>query len=613
MTNLCGISSAESNRTVIAYLAEDPNCWSVTPSSGKSRQMRITSSSLAASKNTKTSAEIRADRMVPSIIEVEAMSDGDVNFELSAGSLDDFLQAFVLGTWTRPMTFDRFLGAGVSITANNTIHIAGGDYTAYFTTGRRIKLEGFHTPGNNDYFQISALSYASGVTSVTISTTTLTVEAGNAYTKILDANDVIVLKSTAIRLGTGGARTIDSNGGNAFATAVAAGQLVVGQRIYIESKIGYETSDITITGLPADGDTVTISDGVDTVVFEFDNNSAYTRGHVGVTIGADADETAVNFSVAVMDSLNQRKIRLSATPGTGVVHVRNLRAEGGTISESASNLTVAAFSGGDASKVGYAVLTSVADDVLGLDRDITTDANAGSAAVTIKGSHLRNPGVLSQIIKQSFTFETGFSDVSQYFVVNGLRVGSFELKVSAGDIVTGKIGLKGKATTTRTSTLLGASPYTALGTTATEVLNATVNVGVIRKNGTTLSTALQSIELKGDASLRSLKGLSSKFPVGIAYGRLSISGKVVSYFETLEMYNHFINHETVSLSFDFADNDFNAYTFTLPALKFTADPIAPGGIDQDITEDLSFVSQRDPILNTQFLIDRWSSTLPPSA
>lgn len=61
MANLCGISSAESNRAVLRYLAEDPACWSVTPTSGKPREFRITSSSLAASKETKVSAEIRAD------------------------------------------------------------------------------------------------------------------------------------------------------------------------------------------------------------------------------------------------------------------------------------------------------------------------------------------------------------------------------------------------------------------------------------------------------------------------------------------------------------------------------------------------------------------------
>ena len=279
MANLCGISSAESNRTVITYIAEDPACWAVTPVNGKTRQMRITSSSIAATKSTKTSGEIRADRMVPSIIEVEAMSEGDVSFELSAGSLDDFLQAFVLGTWTRPMTFDKFQGAVVSITATDTVTISGGDYTAYFVAGRRVKLEGFLNAANNDYFQVASAATAGGVTTVVMTVSTLTVEAGNAYTKILDANDVVVLNNTAIRLGTGGVHAIDSNSTNAFSAAVVAGQLVVGQRIYIESKNGYETATISLTGLPADGDTITLSDGVGAIVLEFDNGDDAKEAH----------------------------------------------------------------------------------------------------------------------------------------------------------------------------------------------------------------------------------------------------------------------------------------------------------------------------------------------
>lgn len=610
MANLCGISSAESNRVVLRYLAEDPQCWSVVVSTGKPRELRFLSSSLAASKQTKVSAEIRADRMVPSIIEVGASSGGDISFELSAGSMDDFLQAFVLGTWSRPMTFDKF--TGVSVASTSTITIPGGDFTAYFVTGRRAKLEGFLTPSNNIYVQVSGVSFGSGVTTVTVVGTPLTIEVANAYTKLLDANDVVILNNTTLRLGTSGAQTIDSNGGNAFTSSISAGQLVVGQRIYIEG-LGYETGTVTFSGLPADGETVTIGDGVSTVVFEFDSNSAFVRGRVPVTIGADATATGVNLRKAILGALNERKFLVGASDAAGVVTVKNLRGTGGSIAESAANTVAVNFSGGSATKHGFAILTAVTNDVLTIDRAIATDANAGSAPVTIKGSHLRNPGILANIIKQSFSIETGFSDVSQYFLQTGLRVGSFELKVSAGDIVTGKVSFEGKATTPSSATILGTSPYTPLATTATEVLNATVNVGAIRKNGTTLSTALQSVEIKGDASLRSLKGVGSKFPVAISYGRMSVTGKIVSYFETLEMYNHFINHETVSLAFDFQDNDFNAYTFTMPAIKITSDPIAPGGIDQDIMEELNFTTLRDPTLNTQFMVDRFSSVLPPTA
>ena len=159
MANLCGTNSAESNRVILRYLAEDPTCWSVTPLVGKPREIRLTSSTLTAVKQTKIASEIRADRMVPAIIEVGAESVGDIAFEFSAGAFDDFLQSFVLGAWSRPMTLDKFKGSAVSVTANNIITIAGADYSNYFTVGRTIKLEGFLTPANNNYASISAIAF----------------------------------------------------------------------------------------------------------------------------------------------------------------------------------------------------------------------------------------------------------------------------------------------------------------------------------------------------------------------------------------------------------------------------------------------------------------------
>lgn len=613
--NQCGLQAAESNRAAIRYLKEDNDCWGVTPASGTSRELRITSSSLSATKDTVVSNELRADRMVGDVIEVSASSGGEINIEFSAGSLDDFMQAFVLGAWTRPMGFDKFEGSKVGIVdagAATTITIAGGDYTSYFVTGRVVKTEGFILPQNNNYFTIASVAFASGVTTITTTVDTGATEAGNAYSKVIDANDVIV-KSTAIRAGTGSTKTFDSNGGNAFAAAIAAKQLVVGQKLYV-SGLGYETGTIQLTANPTDGQSFSISDGDKTVNFEFDNDSAFTRGSVGVAIGGSANATAANLQAAIMDQLNKKKLSVSASVATDTVTVKNLRADqGGAIVESLASVTAVNFSGGDATKHGFYTITALTNDVITVAEDVGVDANAGSIAVTIKGSHLRNPGDLADIVAQSFTVETGFTDVGQYFVQTGMRVGGFELNVASGELVGGKVTLQGKGTTTRTSTLIGAAPYSPLASTATPVLNATTNVGNIYKNGELLATALQSISLTGEASLRNQSAVSSKFPAGIGTGRFNLTGKFTSYFETLEMYDHFLNHDTISLAFDFSDNDRNAYWFTIPALKVTTDPIAPGGIDQDVLEELEFVALRDPNLSTMFMLDRFSSTLPATA
>lgn len=602
------INSAESNRAGLRYIPE--TVWATTPASGNTRAVRLTSSSLSASKETAISEEIRADRMVPSIIETAASSGGDINFEFSSGSVDDFMQAFLLGAWTRVMTFDSFKGQSVSWGTTSRLDIAGGDFTAYFVVGRRVKTEGFLNLANNNYFEVASVAVASGVTQVTMTTTTSVVEAGNPNGQVMDANDAFVLRNTDIRFGTAGAKAIDSNGNNAFAAAIAAKQLVVGQKIFVQG-LGYEAGEITFTGVGVDGDTVTFNDGVESVTFEFDDNSAITPGNIAVAVGADATGAASNLATAMMTQLGGDCTALFCASNTGgVLSYKNLLSVGGTVTENLTNATITtALTGGDATLNGVFTVAALSDDVITVDEVVGTNANAGSAEITVKGSHLRNPGILADITKQSFSIETGFSDVGKYFLQKGLRVGSFSLNVASGEIVTGTFSFQGKDTLANETETLGLAPYTVLDSTATEVFNATSNVGSITKNGVTLTTALQSIEITGEAGLREQRAVSEKFPAGIGYGRFTLSGSVTAYFESFDFYNDFIGHKTVSLGFDFTDADNAKYFFSIPAAKITSDPISPGGIDQDILEEMEFTAQRDPILNTQFMVDRFSSTL----
>lgn len=730
--NVCGLQAAESNRASLRFIKEDNDCWGVTPASGTSREMRITSSALVPEKETVISNELRADRMVSDVVEVAAQSGGDINVEFSAGSLDDFLEAFLLGTWTRPMTFDKWEGALVSWTGASTIVVAGLDVSTasgYLTAGRHIKTEGFLLAANNGYWTISTATFGGGNTTITVTQSIGVVETGTALCSVRDANDVTVIRDVTIQAGTGSINVFESDGNDAFATAVAAGQLVVGQKIFVQG-LGYEVGSVTcglketalltmidntlasdtitlddgiavahvitwdtevtvggtfdesaanlvtyINGLasatlnmsasystpvvtitnnnltaaavtdssaavsdasitltadfgadvvaivnPTDADTVTVFDGEKTVVFEFDDDSSFVRGRIGVDIHAtDGNITAGNLRDAMMQTLWNGKYKVKAELAADgsklesnlatLTNINPGEVGDGTIAESSTACVAVDFTGGNNDGHGFFTLTAVADDVLTVSEDVAVITNT-TVEVTIKGSHVRNPGDLADIIAQSFTVEQGFTDVNQYMIYTGMRVGSFSLALSAGEIVTGTLTLMGKETSTASTSLIGSAPYLALATTASPVLNATVNVGDVYKDGVVLSSALQSIEINGESALRNQPAVSSKFPAGIGTGRFNLTGSMTAYFETLEMFDHFLNHDSIGLAFDFLDNDFNSYWFTIPALKITTDPIAPGGIDQDVLEEMEFVAFRSSTLNTQFMVDRFSSTLP---
>jgi hypothetical protein len=590
---------ADSNRASLREIIESNAAWGETPANGVTRARRFRTSSITASKETVESEEIRDDRMISSVIETAAMSGGEIAWEFAAGTVDLDFQRALMGAWSRPMDWDVFRGKNISISANNTVRLSGVDLAAYFTIGRRIKLSGFVNPANNNYFQISGVAFTGGNTDVTVNGTTMVVEAGSAYTTIADANDVIVLRSTALRFGNT-ANTIDGNGTNPFTAAIAAGQLKTGQRIFVEG-IGYETGTITVATAAA-GDTVTLSDGVDTITLEADTD---------FEIGADDTETAANLAAAINALRPAGAISLAATSALGVVTVRNLRKVGGALTETGTTLTVVDFANGSATAGGFYTIQSLTNDTIVVDRAVPT--LAAGAPITIKGSMLRNPGNSADITPQSATIETGFQDVNQYFTVDGLRCGSVEMEVSAGSIVTGQSTYMGRETRRFSTEQLAGASYTVLEAPATEVVSATANVGSLSVNGTEQATAISSIQFSLEGNLRNQQAVGSKFPVGIAAGRLNLTGTIEAYFADGTMYDRFINHETVSLSFPIIDQDKNTYYFTIPAFKVTSDPIAPGGLDQDVMESMEFSAFRDPITACMIQIDRFSSTAPITA
>lgn len=600
---------ADSNRASLREIIEDNDHWGETPVNGVSRARRFRTSSIAATKDTATSEEIRDDRMVSSVIETAAMSGGEIAWEFAAGTTDLDFQRVLMGLWTKPMAFDVFRGQQVSITANNHVAIAGDDVSAYFTVGRRIKTSGFLNAANNDYLNITAVAFAAGVTTITVSGTGLVAEAGSAHTAVQDANDVIILKNNTIRFGTT-PRTIDSATPGTFTAAVAAKQLASGQRIFVEG-VGYETGTLTLDTV-VDGDSVTIFDGENTFTFEAqDDADELSIESLKFAIGVDDTATAANLATAINKMYAAGEFKVFAKSAAEVVTVTNALKDGGAITDADATITVVDFANGVADLGGFYTIVSVTNDAIVVDRDVP--ALAAGKLVTIKGSMLRNPGKSADITPQSMTIETGFHDVGQFFVVDGLRAGNLSMEVSAGAIVTGNTTTMGRQTKrVNTEKLTGVS-YTALDAAATEVVSATANVGALYVNGEVTSSAIQSIQFQLEGNLRNQQAVGNKFPVGIAAGRLNLTGTVTVYFADGSMYDRFLDHETVALSFPIVDQDKNTYWFTIPSFKLSSDPIAPGGLDQDVMEALEFTAFRDQATKCMMQIDRFSSTAPVTA
>lgn len=88
---------ADTSQTRLAYIAE--STFGTTPSTPAFTEARFTGEGLNANIETVTSNEIRPDRNVTDLVQVAQSASGAVNFELSYGSFDAFLESLMFGEW----------------------------------------------------------------------------------------------------------------------------------------------------------------------------------------------------------------------------------------------------------------------------------------------------------------------------------------------------------------------------------------------------------------------------------------------------------------------------------------------------------------------------------
>ena len=89
-------TTAETNLRTLSYVAETN--WAVIPATPTMLLLRTTGDTLAYTKKQEQSKEIRADRQIPSVIEVGDTSEGQVKIELSLTTFDQLIEGVLGGT-----------------------------------------------------------------------------------------------------------------------------------------------------------------------------------------------------------------------------------------------------------------------------------------------------------------------------------------------------------------------------------------------------------------------------------------------------------------------------------------------------------------------------------
>jgi len=145
--------SAESDRIAIYMKAE--SSYGVLVANGW-QTMRLVSESFGQDTNFIESQEIVSDRQVADIIRAILAASGDIPFELSYGTYDEWLQAAIeSAAWGSEVTV---AASTLSMSdTDNSINDSGSGL-AGFTANMWIRTTGFTTAANNSFFKIVSVA-----------------------------------------------------------------------------------------------------------------------------------------------------------------------------------------------------------------------------------------------------------------------------------------------------------------------------------------------------------------------------------------------------------------------------------------------------------------------
>lgn len=184
------------------------------------------------------------------------------------------------------------------------------------------------------------------------------------------------------------------------------------------------------TAQPDDTDTITINDGLKSVVFEFDSGGGVTGGNTAVTIGGDQDITLANLARAI----NAADINVEASydTGTNTATIYNLNGAGGSITATSASpdFTVQTFVGGRDGARGTVNVPPTENCFYPLYNDIASvQTQIGVVRINSFGNHRFCSGLAQS---GSILFNAQVDDGDQIVISDGIVEHRFEFESGGG-------------------------------------------------------------------------------------------------------------------------------------------------------------------------------------
>lgn len=185
--------------------------------------------------------------------------------------------------------------------------------------------------------------------------------------------------------------------------------------------------------------------------------------------------------------------------------------------------------------------------------------------------------LLSFTVEKKIPVTGGF----EYHRFTGCLVNGFTLNIRPNQPITGSFAMIGK-TVTPGSTALSGATYTQPA--LTPVMNAPNVVGIEIDGVPAVSQCFNNLQLTLNNNNRAIECIGTLGPKEMALGRAEVQAQFSVLFSSSDLLNTLLTQDELSLEFTTKDADLpaNYYTWLLPRVKFTANPIVAGGTNQDV-------------------------------
>ena len=238
---------------------------------------------------------------------------------------------------------------------------------------------------------------------------------------------------------------------------------------------------------------------------------------------------------------------------------------------------------------GVATITAVSALVITCSE--TFSIEAATSDVKIQAFYAENG-----ITESSFSMEKLFTDIAQYQVFTGVKLGGFSLAAEVGTIPTATFPMMG-----RKSALTGSSLGVPADVDTAEVVDSKQNTMTINEGGVAVAL-IRSLSLAVDWARTPDNVLGKDTPQGYSAGQLNLSGSITSLFLDETLIDKFTAETETSIEFSFLDPAGNEIFFNIPAMKYTGAGTDISGDDR-VPVELPFEAYRDATTGVSIYIN----------